>query len=575
MKKTGKWVKKYVVLREGCLYYSMMGGLGALGMSMGIGTGGGSGETLICKLNGFDVYAALSSPGGDSGAVGTKVKKEKRPTGFCIALRSSQRFEIFEDKDEYVHFFCASSQEKMNDWILAIRLSKAEAMYQERPGLFERCDYVPARDKVDDGAGDGGKRGKEFKPFGAGLLLSLTSSSASSSTSSLSSLQQQKQSNAATNSNAAAAAPNTVNNTTTTATTKILTTTTGNSAGEIEVPKNSLLGRVQAQEETEAVMTASERAAVVAMGKTLLTFDEKVTGGVASSSSSSPKSKTVTIKTSNGVLGTGHGNSTSSSSSTSHARRHTPERKTMQHSSSTTTITSSPMNAAPLQRSMSRSATPTSTSRGGSAVNMERQSSLSSKPNMERSASRSGAVSPTTSPHGPTMQRSKSQRTSQQHQQHHHNRHNSGFQHGSSNNQQHHHHQNHHQVSSTSPSGSHHHHHHHRQHQRSNSYGEGPSMVSTSRSTSNRPVTFNTSPTASTATAIAAPPPPPTTTLTTSPVQMERSKSRSSSQRTKPGPLVDVSRAHYCKVCGCGEFKPGTSHGAAGVSLRETPCRNW
>ncbi|KAJ3415679.1 hypothetical protein HDV05_004357 [Chytridiales sp. JEL 0842] len=139
--KPGKWVKKYCMLKQDSIYYYSMAGL--------------MGETLLCKLNGFDVFVANPEDSKLS---------SKRPTKHCFALRSTQRFAIFENKDEYVTFGCVNSQEKLNDWILAIRLAKSESTFLENPSMFDKYEYLPAREELAK------EKEKANKPFSTTLL---------------------------------------------------------------------------------------------------------------------------------------------------------------------------------------------------------------------------------------------------------------------------------------------------------------------------------------------------------------------------------------------------------------------
>ncbi|KAI8851483.1 hypothetical protein BC829DRAFT_361004 [Chytridium lagenaria] len=50
--------------------------------------------------------------------------KKKTPTQFCFALRSTSNISIFENKVDYVRFLCVDRQDRLYDWVLAIRLAK-------------------------------------------------------------------------------------------------------------------------------------------------------------------------------------------------------------------------------------------------------------------------------------------------------------------------------------------------------------------------------------------------------------------------------------------------------------------
>ncbi|KAJ3195930.1 hypothetical protein HK101_010609 [Irineochytrium annulatum] len=98
---------------------------------------GVKGETLLCRLSGFDVYTLSRVQG-------------RTPTQFCFALRSTSNVSIFENKSDYVKFICVEKQERLYDWVLAIRLAKNELTFQDFPELFDDYDDIPARTKPND-----------------------------------------------------------------------------------------------------------------------------------------------------------------------------------------------------------------------------------------------------------------------------------------------------------------------------------------------------------------------------------------------------------------------------------------
>ncbi|KAI9007372.1 ubiquitin-related domain-containing protein, partial [Gaertneriomyces semiglobifer] len=77
--KPGKWQRKFFVLRESNIYYYK-----------------------------------------DSDQLGS----EKTPTNFCFALRSTDNIAMFENKKDYVRYLCVEKQERLYDWVLAMRLAK-------------------------------------------------------------------------------------------------------------------------------------------------------------------------------------------------------------------------------------------------------------------------------------------------------------------------------------------------------------------------------------------------------------------------------------------------------------------
>ncbi|KAJ3411255.1 hypothetical protein HDV05_002471 [Chytridiales sp. JEL 0842] len=119
--KQGKWQKRFCALKESTLYYY---------------TGPNySGETVLLRLTNFDVYTLTT-------------RKRRTPTNYCFALRSTQSVKIFEDKSDYMRFFCVDKQERLFDWVLAIRLAKNESTYIDFPEIFEDYPDIPARERA-------------------------------------------------------------------------------------------------------------------------------------------------------------------------------------------------------------------------------------------------------------------------------------------------------------------------------------------------------------------------------------------------------------------------------------------
>ncbi|KAJ3356429.1 hypothetical protein HDU83_001220 [Entophlyctis luteolus] len=115
--KPGKFRPRYVSLREDAIFSKERES---------------ERETLLCRLSHFDVYTLISP-------------RKRATTQFAFALRSTKDLTIFENSDEYVHFFCADSNEQLTDWVFGIRLAKSEAMFAERPDLFTEYENIPAR----------------------------------------------------------------------------------------------------------------------------------------------------------------------------------------------------------------------------------------------------------------------------------------------------------------------------------------------------------------------------------------------------------------------------------------------
>ncbi|CAG8719518.1 10679_t:CDS:2, partial [Scutellospora calospora] len=68
-------------------------------------------DVLLCSMTSFDVYTC-------------KQPRKKQPTKFGFALKSQEKFSLFENPEDYVHFLCADHLEKTNDWVLSIRAAK-------------------------------------------------------------------------------------------------------------------------------------------------------------------------------------------------------------------------------------------------------------------------------------------------------------------------------------------------------------------------------------------------------------------------------------------------------------------
>ncbi|KAJ3023606.1 hypothetical protein HKX48_002154 [Thoreauomyces humboldtii] len=118
--KPGKWQRRFFVLRESNLYYYKD--------AKQNGT-----ESVFCGLSNFDVYT-LSLP------------RRKTPTKFAFALRSTDSMAMFENKQDHVRFLCVEKEDRLFDWVLAIRLAKSEKMFADFPEVFD--DYDEISDKV-------------------------------------------------------------------------------------------------------------------------------------------------------------------------------------------------------------------------------------------------------------------------------------------------------------------------------------------------------------------------------------------------------------------------------------------
>ncbi|KAJ3154197.1 hypothetical protein HDU86_004741 [Geranomyces michiganensis] len=133
--KPGKWQRRFFVLRDSNLYYYKDA------KQTGV-------ETLFCGLSNFDVYT-LSQ------------RRKKTPSPFTFALRSTDSISMFENKQDYVRFLSVDKEERLFDWVLAIRLAKSEKTFADFPELFD--DYnipekVRKRRQRPHAAGGSGKK---------------------------------------------------------------------------------------------------------------------------------------------------------------------------------------------------------------------------------------------------------------------------------------------------------------------------------------------------------------------------------------------------------------------------------
>jgi hypothetical protein len=94
----GKWQKRFCCLKDADLYY--------LKDAKRPET-----ETFFCSLNSYDCYT-LSR------------KRRKTPTNFVFAIRSTNNSSFFEREEDFCHFICVEKEERLFDWILALRLAK-------------------------------------------------------------------------------------------------------------------------------------------------------------------------------------------------------------------------------------------------------------------------------------------------------------------------------------------------------------------------------------------------------------------------------------------------------------------
>ncbi|KAI9329669.1 hypothetical protein DFJ73DRAFT_901736, partial [Zopfochytrium polystomum] len=122
--KPGRWQKRYCILRNNSLYSCK--------------DSNRTGESLICRLTSFDVYTPLAN----------NMRRQRAPTKYLFALRSTQNVKIFENAADHVRFFCVDKTESLYDWVIGLRLARSEATFEEFPEVFEGYSNIPAREKI-------------------------------------------------------------------------------------------------------------------------------------------------------------------------------------------------------------------------------------------------------------------------------------------------------------------------------------------------------------------------------------------------------------------------------------------
>ncbi|KAG5352934.1 hypothetical protein C0989_011976 [Termitomyces sp. Mn162] len=105
--KRGKWNKRWLQLREHCLWLSKRDN--------------GRDEVLLCSLSNFDAYFI------------TRLHKAPRP--FSFAVKSTDKLSFFENTADYLHIFSCGEKEGAA-WVEHILLARSYVLYQERNILF-------------------------------------------------------------------------------------------------------------------------------------------------------------------------------------------------------------------------------------------------------------------------------------------------------------------------------------------------------------------------------------------------------------------------------------------------------
>jgi hypothetical protein len=53
-------------------------------------------------------------------------ERKNAPTEYCLALRSDLQYSYFLEKENYAYFFCVEKEERLIDWVLALRMAKVK-----------------------------------------------------------------------------------------------------------------------------------------------------------------------------------------------------------------------------------------------------------------------------------------------------------------------------------------------------------------------------------------------------------------------------------------------------------------
>ncbi|KAF9365281.1 hypothetical protein BGX34_010675 [Mortierella sp. NVP85] len=108
--KKGKWAKRYLHINDTAVYHSKDERF--------------TGESMLCMLRNFDVYAV-------------QVPRKKAPTKFGFALKSSDSVHMFETpEDDYIHFVCTDTGESLREWLAGLRAAKGMFMYHANPEVI-------------------------------------------------------------------------------------------------------------------------------------------------------------------------------------------------------------------------------------------------------------------------------------------------------------------------------------------------------------------------------------------------------------------------------------------------------
>ncbi|KIY63039.1 hypothetical protein CYLTODRAFT_360597 [Cylindrobasidium torrendii FP15055 ss-10] len=116
--KRGKWVKRWLKLKEHSLYIAKRDN--------------GKDEQFLCSLSNFDAYYV------------TRISKA--PKEFSFAIKSTEKMTLFENTDDYFHSF-SCSKEKGEAWMENILTARSYVLHQERNILFKPASQAAASTK--------------------------------------------------------------------------------------------------------------------------------------------------------------------------------------------------------------------------------------------------------------------------------------------------------------------------------------------------------------------------------------------------------------------------------------------
>ncbi|KAJ7643925.1 hypothetical protein FB45DRAFT_896449 [Roridomyces roridus] len=107
--KRGKWVKRYLRLREHSLFLCKRDN--------------GKDEVFLCSLSNFDAYNV------------TRLTKAPKP--FVFAVKSTDNLSFFENTSDYLHVFACNPRDG-DKWVEKILLARSYVLHQERTILFNK-----------------------------------------------------------------------------------------------------------------------------------------------------------------------------------------------------------------------------------------------------------------------------------------------------------------------------------------------------------------------------------------------------------------------------------------------------